>query len=60
MEDRVYLNRYDDNTVWVLTDDDPLGLVVDCSAIEDGNMQLMFALAIYLGFEPAELLNMED
>lgn len=46
--------------VWVTSNEDPNGEEAEFDKITDRNDQMLIALATYLGFEPAEVLNLDS
>lgn len=46
--------------VWVTSNEDPNGEEAEFDKITDRNDQMLIALATYLGFEPAEVLNLNS
>ena len=58
--DKINLIKCDDGAIWVTTDEDQNGREYDLSSIKDEGMQMLWALASFLGYEPSEVLNIEE
>ena len=53
------LIKCDDGAIWVTTEEDQNGRKYDLSSIKDERVQMLWALASFLGFEPSEMLNVD-
>lgn len=58
--DKITLIKCDDGAIWVTTEDDPIGKEYDLKTMTDTDKRMLWALASFLGYEPAELLNFEN
>lgn len=57
---KITLIKCDDGAIWVTSDTDQNGTESHFNKITDESKQMMIALAEFLGYEPAELLNFDD
>lgn len=53
----IYLKKCDDGSIWVTSDEDPIGTESRFVKITDEKQQMLIALAEFLGYEPYELLG---
>lgn len=58
--DKITLIKCDDGAIWVTTEDDPIGKEYNLETITETDKQMLWALASFLGYEAAELLNFEN
>lgn len=52
----IYINRIDENALWVTSDEDAIGIEISFEPGMDENEQCMIALAEFLGYDPASVL----
>ena len=57
---QITLIKCDDEAIWVTSDEDQIGTESTFNKITDESKQMMIALAEFLGYEPACLLNFDD
>lgn len=57
---QITLIKCDDGAIWVTSDEDQNGTESTFDKITDESEQMMIALAEFLGYEPANLLNFND
>lgn len=55
----IYINRIDENTLWVISDGDAIGIEMSFKPNTDENEQYMIALAEFLGYDPASILALD-
>lgn len=55
----IYINRIDENTLWVTSDGDAIGIEMSFKPNTDENEQYMIALAEFLGYDPASILALD-
>lgn len=58
--DTVNLKILEDGTVWVTTDEDPVGKKFTPDRKHTKEETLLLALADFLGFGPMEIINLKD
>ena len=55
----IYINRIDENTLWVTSDGDAIGIEMSFKPNTDENEQQMIALAEFLSYDPASILALD-
>ena len=55
--EKITLIRCDDNTIWVTSDENQIGSESKFNKIKDEKKRMMIALAEFLGYEPARILD---
>lgn len=58
--EKITLIKCDDGAIWVTTEEDQNGREYDLETLGDIGKQMLWALASFLGYEPAELLNFDE
>lgn len=56
---QITLIKCDDGAIWVTSDENQIGTESTFGKITDESKQMMIALAEFLGYEPAHLLDFE-
>ena len=56
----IYINPIGDNTVWVTSEDDAIGIEVAFDPETDENERILIALAEFLGYDPKSILAFES
>jgi len=60
MAEIITLKKCEDGAIWVTSDTDQNGTESTFDKITDESMQMMIALADFLGYEPAHVLDFDD
>lgn len=58
--ERITLIRTEDNTIWVTSDADGIGIEFAINELQNENRQMMAALAKFLGYEPSSILCFDE
>ena len=56
---QIILSKCDDGAIWVTSDEDQIGTESYFKRITDEKEQFLIAIAEFLGFEPAEMINLD-
>lgn len=60
MNEKITLIKCEGNTIWVTSEENPIGTESKFNKITDERKQMMIALANFLGYEPANVLTFDD
>ena len=58
--EKITLIRCDDGAIWTTSDEDQIGTETMFDKVKDEGKQMLIALADFLGYKPAHVLNFED
>lgn len=58
--EKVTIIRCEDGSIWVTSEDNPVGIEVRLDNMEDDGRQELYALAKFFGFDPASVLCFDD
>lgn len=59
-EEKITIIRCDDGTIWVTSEQNPIGVEVNFSDMPDDGRQELAALAIFLGIDPSSTFCFDD
>lgn len=59
-EEKITIVRCDDGTIWVTSDQNPIGVEVNLGDMPDDGRQEIVALAMFFGIDPSSTLCFDD